>query len=213
VTSAYTGLNAINNKSAEYVGRNTSGVVRQSIDEEKEAVLKFFDMKRNVTGKQAYTLSILVSRADKKRAILDMISFINDLHSVSYSNPEKDISIQLSQVVPFPGTKFAVEHGSDYRMRSYSDYQMGFYSKERLANPNSKAVDFFYRNIKGEIYLLRGNSASLLLGLQNMVFAYEKAYKGKMETYMLPGNEWKRMMRLEKYAVNNPDIIKRQMQI
>jgi len=204
VTSIYLGLNAISNKSAAYIGRKEEGMVRYNIEEEKKNILKFLSRERKITGKETYTLSIIVSKSDKEKEITGLIHFLLDIYKTVADNPKKNVEININQAIPLPRTKFFEKHSSDFNLEKFSDYSLGRNYSKTLTTYKNKANDFFDRTLFPRYYLGRGTKKYFLIGLQELIFAYEYTYTGKISSYFDDSGDSKKMYMSDIRFIKNP---------
>jgi len=202
-THVYIGLNAINNRSAKYIGRKIGDTVRTNIESEKVAVIEFLKAKRNVSVKEKYLVSVMLSKAEDRKGILDVIHFLNNLVSVSLYN-DKHISIQLIHTIPYPGTVYAHNHGDDYIFNSKKDYAFTLAAKR--CSYNNKNSEFLARSLRGAYHLNTAKSKlAMIMGINDLIWAYEQTYDGKMHTLVYNHRSFRRIMSLEKKFILDPE--------
>ncbi|MGV8168947.1 MAG: hypothetical protein ACP5N3_02725 [Candidatus Nanoarchaeia archaeon] len=204
ITNVYLGLNAINNETAAYIGRRFKGNIVTYFEKEKTNVLNFLSTKRKVTGPEKYVISIMYSRADNDDAILDLIKFTSALIDIAFENRKKKIFISLNQTIPVPGTRFFKNHAEDYSINNYSDYSLGKPFNKGIITYDGKSNDFFERTLRARYYFMRGTPAALLMGVQNLIFAYEYVFEGKITQYLSKNKTYKNSFKDDIAFIKNP---------
>jgi hypothetical protein len=206
-TKLYIGLNAINDKSAKYIGRRENGRIRKNIQSEKKAILDYLEKKRNVDGEEEYVISIMYSKADTRKEIASMILFVNDVWGKLYKNREKNALIHLNQAIPLVQTRFASEHAEDYNMKNYSDYSLGLSHNSNILNFRTKGEDFFRRVVVPRYYMGIGKEKALRVAATELLFAFEHVFTGKINSYDEGNEEFKKVFADDVEYIKNPALV------